>query len=449
MKCPNIIFLLTDNQRYNLMRCAGNPIIYTPHVDNLANQGMRFTNAFATTPICAASRASLLTGLYERRHQFTFNTPPLRSEFTDISYPTLLRSAGYYTGFIGKFGIESNSKLLVENKKETLGKMFDVFDNFEHWGPNGYLVKQEDGSMKHLTDVTADKVVSFLHGRKQGKPFCLSVSFNAPHAQDNVPQQYFWPSSVDHLYQEVTIPNPANSSPDFFANLPDFLQQSLGRERWFWRFDGVEKFQQMMKGLYRMVSGVDTAIGRIRKEIKQLGLEDNTIIIFMSDHGMFYGERGLSDCWLLYEDCIRVPLIIFDPRLEETTNYGTLIEQMALNLDIAPTILELAGLDAPKVTQGCSLVPLLTDCSPQTWRTDFCCEHLFDHPKIPKSEGIRTERWKYIQYFEQQPIYEELYDLKRDTQETTNLIDDIALVEETKHLRKRFSQLRQEAEGIQ
>ena len=311
------------------------------------------------------------------------------------------------------------------------------------------MVKQADGSIKHLTDVTADKVVGFLHGRKQGKPFCLSVSFNAPHAQDNVPQQYFWPSSVDHLYREVTIPNPANSSPDFFANLPDFLQQSLGRERWFWRFDGVEKFQQMMKGLYRMVSGVDTAIGRIRKEIKQLGLEDNTIIIFMSDHGMFYGERGLSDCWLLYEDCIRVPLIIFDPRSEETTNYATLIEQMVLNLDIAPTILELAGLDVPKVTQGCSLVPLLTDCRPQTWRTDFCCEHLFDHPKIPKSEGIRTEHWKYIQYFEQQPIYEELYDLKRDTQETTNLIDDIALVEETKHLRKRFSQLRQGAEGIQ
>ena len=177
MKCPNIIFLLTDNQRYNLMRCVGNPIIYTPHMDNLANQGVRFTNAFTTTPICAASRASLLTGLYERRHQFTFNTPPLRSEFTDISYPTLLRSAGYYTGFIGKFGIESNGKLLVENKKEALGKMFDVFDNFEHWGPNGYLVKQEDGSMKHLTDVTADKVVSFLHGRKQGKPYLPICQF--------------------------------------------------------------------------------------------------------------------------------------------------------------------------------------------------------------------------------------------------------------------------------
>ena len=196
-----------------------------------------------------------------------------------------------------------------------------------------------------------------------------------------------------------------------------------------------------------MVSGVDTAIGRIRKEIKQLGLEDNTIIIFMSDHGMFYGERGLSDCWLLYEDCIRVPLIIFDPRSEETTNYATLIEQMVLNLDIAPTILELAGLNVPKVTQGCSLVPLLTDCRPQMWRTDFCCEHLFDHPKIPKSEGIRTEHWKYIQYFEQQPIYEELYDLKTDPLERINLTNNIEFADQLTQLRKRCSQLRQKLKG--
>ena len=448
MKRPNIIFLLTDNQRCDLMKCAGNPILYTPNMDNLANQGVRFTNAFATTPICAASRASLLTGLYERRHQFTFNTPPLRSELTNISYPALLRLAGFYTGFICKFGIESNGELLVEDEKEALGKMFDVFDNFEHWGSNGYLVEQTNGSMKHLTDVIAEKAVDFLRGCKRNQPFCLSVSFNAPHAQDNAPQQYFWPSDVDHLYQKVTIPDPVNSDPDFFANLPDFLQQSLGRERWYWRFDTTEKFQRMMKGLYRMVSGVDTAIGRIQKEINQLGLEDNTIIIFMSDHGMFYGERGLSDCWLLYEDSIRVPLIIFDPRLEGTMSCGTTIEWMVLNLDIAPTILELAGLDIPWGTQGCSLVPLLADRLPKTWRTNFFREHLFDHPKIHKSEGVRTKRWKYIRYFEQQPIYEELYDLKTDPLERINLTNNIEFADQLTQLRKRCSQLRQKAEGV-
>ena len=128
---PNILFILTDNQRADLLGCAGNPIIQTPHLDLLAQRGVRFANAFATTPICAASRASILTGLYERRHQFTFLTPPMRTQFTDISYPALLKAAGYRTGFIGKFGIESHGKLLLENEEVTLKKMFD---NFEHWG---------------------------------------------------------------------------------------------------------------------------------------------------------------------------------------------------------------------------------------------------------------------------------------------------------------------------
>ena len=166
----------------------------------------------------------------------------------------------------------------------------------------------------------------------------------------------------------------------------------------------------------------------------------------MSDHGMFYGERGLSDCWLLYEDPICVPLIIFDPRLEGTVRRGTTIEQMALNLDIAPTILELVGLDIPPEMQGCSVVPLLANHCPKTWQTDFFCEHLFDHPKIPKSEGGRTERWKYMRYFEQQPIYEELYDLKTDPLETTNLANNTEFADQLAQLRKRCGQLRQEAE---
>ena len=173
------------------MRCASNPIVYTPNIDNLATRGVRFLNAFATTPICAASRASLLTGLYERSHQFTFNTPLLRSELMDISYPSLLRLASFHTGFIGKFGVESNGKLLVENEKQVLGKMFGVFVNFEHWGPNGYLVEQADGSMKHLTDVTAEKVIDFLRGCNQSQPFCLSVSFNTPHASGRCPSAIF------------------------------------------------------------------------------------------------------------------------------------------------------------------------------------------------------------------------------------------------------------------
>lgn len=426
-----------------MMGCAGNPIIHTPNMDKLADSGVRFTNAFVTTPICAASRASILTGLYRRKHKFTFKTPPLRTEFTGISYPALLRAAGYRTGFIGKFGIESNGQLLVENEKVVLEEMFDLFDNFEHWGPGGYLETQPDGSVKHLTDVTGEKTINFLRECKTDQPFCLSVSFNAPHAQDNTPQQYFWPESVDHSYQDAMIPEPENSDPAFFEAQPEFLKKSLSRERWYWRFDTPEKFQRMMKGVYRMVSGVDVVIGGILEEIEKLGMDDNTIIIFMSDNGMFFGERGFSDCWLMHEESIRVPLIVFDPRADKRVQ-GITPEQMALNVDIAPTILELAGLEVPQEMQGRSLIPLLNGQKTE-WRTDFFCEHLFEHPKIPKSEGVRTEHWKYIRYFEQRPIYEELYDLENDPHEARNLVGNPRYVKELDQLRKRCDKVLQRA----
>jgi arylsulfatase A-like enzyme len=257
---PNILFLLTDNQPWHALGCAGNAIIHTPNMDRLAMDGVRFANAFVTTPICAASRASILIGLHERRHDFTFLKPPLRTEFTGMSCPTVLRASGYRTGFIGKLGIESNGRLLVENEAETLAAMFDHFDNFEHWGvsgPDGYFVEQPDGTRKHLSDITSEKALRFLrdhHDRHRDQPFCLSISFNAPHAQDNDPQQYIWPPGVDHLYEDVTVAAPELADPKYFEALPDFLQSSEGRRRWTKRFDTPRKFQRMMKGMYRMVA---------------------------------------------------------------------------------------------------------------------------------------------------------------------------------------------------
>ena len=441
---PNILFLLTDNQRWNMMGGAGNPIIQTPNMDKLAAAGVRFGRSFVTTPICAAGRASILTGLYRRRHQFTFLEPPLRSEFTDISYPRMLRDAGYRTGYIGKFGIESHGKLLLEKEQQTLKKMFDHFDNFEHWGvsgPDGYFARQPDGSLKHLTNITGTKAIEFLRAYGSDQPFCLTVSFNAPHAQDNDPRQYIWPEELDHLYQAATIPVPPTADPVFFAALPDFIKSSEGRIRWAKRFDTPEKFQRMMKGMYRMVSGVDRSIGRILEEMKRQEIDKNTVIIFMSDNGMLFGERGLSDCWLMYEDSIRVPLVVFDPRAQEGLR-GITVEQMALNIDIAPTILELAGLEPPVQMQGRSLVPLLRGESPD-WRKDFLFEHFFQTPeiRIPPSEGVRTERWKYIRYLEQQPVHEELYDLHNDKLETRNLADEPRFAKQLNELRKRCDQL--------
>ena len=442
---PNILILLTDNQRADLLGCAGNPIIQTPTLDSLASRGVRFTNAFATTPICAASRASYLTGLYERRHHFTFLTPPIRAEFTDISYPALLKSAGYHTGFIGKFGDASNGIEPSLEDKGGIEKMFDHFDNFEHWTEDGYEIPQADGTIRHLTDIMGDKVVDFIdhhHRERTGRPFCLSVSFNAPHAQDGDSRHYIWPESENRLYVNNIMPEPVNSEPAFFDALPQFLKESESRVRWRTRFDTPENFQRNIKGLYRMVSGIDRNVGRITEALQRCALSDNTVIIYASDHGMYYGERGLCDCWQLNEESIRIPLIVFDPRNETT---GSVKDEMVLNIDVAPTILDLAGLPIPSIVQGSSLLPL-NDGSSDGWRTEFFCEHLFDRWDIPKSEGFRTKRWKYIRYFEQDPVYEEMYDLEEDPCESHNLAGDLGRAEQLAEMRLRCVRLRVKAE---
>ena len=304
-KKPNIVFILTDDQRWNMMACAGDPIIHTPNMDALAKEGVRFPNMFVTTAICAASRASILTGLYERTHRYTFNTKPIRDEHIAISYPVLLRKAGYRTGFVGKFGVG------VEK-----GATLRMFDSFVPLTRTPYWKKQKDGSMKHLTDIEGEKAIAFLDTVKPGQPFCLSVSFNAPHAEDNDPKQYYWQKEVDDLYKDAKFPIPKTMTDDFFNALPDFLKNSESRVRFKWRFDEPKKYQVMVRGYYRMISGVDLVIGRIREALKKRGLADNTVIIFTSDNGYFLGERGFADKWYIYEHSIRVPLLVFDPRAE-------------------------------------------------------------------------------------------------------------------------------------
>ena len=235
---------------------------------------------------------------------------------------------------------------MIEEEESSLAAMFDHFDQFEHWGrsgPRGYFVKREDGTRRHLTEVTGDKAAAFLKSCRPEEPFCLTLCFNAPHAQDDDPQQYFWPTRFDQLYRDATIPPPRNAEPAFFAAQPGFIRNSLGRERWRWRFDTPSKYQAMMKGMYRMVSGVDHVVGRVRSVLRDRGLHRNTVLVFTSDNGMFFGERGLSDCWLLYEECLRVPLLLYDPRRGVG---GVVREEMALNLDLAPTLLALAGMDS-------------------------------------------------------------------------------------------------------
>ena len=429
---PNIIFFITDDQRFDMMGNM-NPMLHTPHMDELAAEGVRFENAFVTTSICAASRASLLTGTVERTHQFTFNTPPLSRAMTDQSYATLLRAAGYRTGFIGKFGMVVDS-----------GAVEAMFDAYIPLNRNPYFKEQEDGPTRHLTDVTGDEAMAFLRANPADQPFMLSVSFNAPHAEDSDERQYLWPVAMDSLYTDAVIPDPPLSDPAFFDALPDFLKDpevNMNRFRWFWRFGTPEKAKQMTKGYFRMISGVDAAIGRIRDELGRLNLADNTLLILMGDNGYFLGERGYAGKWLPYEPSIRVPLLVYDPR-PGSAHAGLRPMAMALNIDIAPTLLDLAGVGVPETMQGRSLVPLLQGEEPEDWRTDFFVEHLMEHKQIVKHEGVRGQRYKYARYFELDPLYEELYDLEADPLETTNLAADPAHAEVLAMLRQRCDELR-------
>lgn len=400
---PNIIFILTDDQRWDMLGIAGNPIIATPNIDNIAKKGVRFTHTFVTTPICAASRASILTGLFERTHDFTFNKPPLKKAYIDISYPYLLKNAGYRTGFVGKFGVKLATSIdSIFSSKNVNG--------FPYW-------KEVGGKKKYLTDLQGDQAIQFIQGSDKQEPFCLSLSFSAPHADDDSKEQYFWPATLDSLYASVKMPIPATARKEFYDSLPDFLKGTMSRERWHWRFDTPEKFQQMVKGYYRMITAVDQTVGRITDELNKLGIADNTIIIFMGDNGYYLGDRGYADKWLMHDVSIRVPLIIYDPRESATTK--KVFDQMVLNIDVAPTILSLAGIPIPKQMHGKSLLPLINGAVKKWYDTIFC-EHLMIEPKIPNSECIRTKQWKFIRY-PHHPEYIELYNLIMDPLEEHNL----------------------------
>ncbi|MBN2594754.1 MAG: sulfatase [Sedimentisphaerales bacterium] len=432
-KPPNIIFLLTDDQRWDTMGCAGNPIIQTPNMDAMANDGVRFTNAFVTTSICASSRASIFSGQWTSRHGIRDFVAHFSSDALAQTYPMLLRGAGYRIGFIGKYGVGTQNDLPV--------------DGYDYWrgfpGQGKYEHKDQDGNYKHLTQIMGEQAVEFLHGCSKDQPSCLSISFKAPHCQDGDPRQFIYDRAYKDLYKDTIIPVPEKADPHYFEALPEFLRTSEARRRWEIRFSTPEKFQESVKSYYRLIYGVDVVIGRIREQLKQQGFDDNTVLMLIGDNGFYLGEYGLAGKWFPHEESIRVPLVVYDPRAGKKL-HGRVLEQVALNVDIAPTILELAGIKPPKLMQGRSLVPLLQGKKPN-WRTEFFYEHPFEHKTIAKTVGLRTPDYMYARYTDYD--YEELYDLKLDPDETINLAKDEKYKKTLESLQKHCNEHAQKAKG--
>ena len=411
---PNIIFFFTDDQRNDTLGVEGHPIVKTPTIDRLANEGVRFTNMFVSHSICWVSRTTILSGLTARSFGLPDRPDAARPETVDVLFSDLLMDAGYRTGFFGKW----HAKMPNGYKPE------DHFDEYERIFRKPFFKEQPDGSKRHTTELIADRGISFLESQPKGQPFCLNLWFNVAHAEDGDKRpgigHFPWPKAVDGMYEDQQMPEPRLNDPAIYESQPDFLKESINRARFFWRWDTPEKYQINMRAYYRMLSGLDGAIARVLKALEEQGLAENTIIVYSADNGYYMGDRGFAGKWSHYEQSLRVPLIIYDPRNKKSA--GRVVDDLAMNLDLPVTFLSWAGVDVPAHYQGLDLAPIVRGEEPKQWRTDMFHEHVGLRPHI-SWEGVRNKRYKYARYFDQEN-YEFLHDLARDPDELENLAGD-------------------------
>jgi arylsulfatase A-like enzyme len=429
----NIVLLYADDLRHDTLGCAGNPVVKTPAVDALARDGVRFTRNGVTTAICGVSRASMLTGQWMSRHgnrAFDMFATPWSETF-----PAQLHAHGYWVGHVGKW---HNGRFPAQEYDSPP----DMLASGAHW------IAGPDGTRIHVTEKNERDAVEFLRTRPREKPFCLTVAFFAPHAVDGDPKQYLPQPASMELYRDATAPVPRTATEAAFRALPPFLanDRNEGRNRWKWRFDTPERYQEYMKNYFRLVTEVDAACGRIIDELRREGVLDRTLVIFTADNGYFHGEHGLADKWYPFEESIRVPLVVWDPRMPAARG-GTTDDALTLNVDLAPTILAAAGVAAPKGMQGRDLAPLYLADAHGAWRTDFFYEHPTIQSKdfIPASEALVTRGWKYIVW----PEFgtEQLFDLAHDPLEERDLASDPASRGRLEAMRERFAALRRDAAG--
>jgi len=430
---PNVVFLFADDQTTSTLGCYGNKVVQTPNIDGLAARGVRFANAFVCQPICWVSRTTILTGLTGRSYGAPGNPEQTRPEAAATLYPDHLRTAGYRTGFYGKW----HAKMPAGYRAE------DHFDAFETITRNPYYKKQADGTLRHETELIVDRGIEFLKSQPKDQPFALNLWFNACHAEDSDRRPgigiYPWPRSVDGLYDDIVIAPPRLGDPAIFEALPDFLKTSLSRERYFWSLNTPDKCQLNARAYYRMTSGIDREIGRFLKALDEAGLTGNTIVVYSADNGYHFGNRGLSGKWSHFEESIRVPLIVADPRVP-AEKQGRVSDALAMNLDLPSTFLDWAGAPIPATYQGRSLAPLVNGATLADWRTETFHEHFAVRESIPAHEGIRTARFKYARYFDH-GNFEFLHDLQADPDELVNLATDPAHAETLKGMRERTTEV--------
>ena len=475
---PNILFIMSDDHAAQAMSCYGSRINTTPHLDRLAREGIRFENCFCTNSICGPSRAVILTGKYSHLNGFARNGD--RFDGRQQTVAKLLQKAGYQTAMIGKWHLGSEPR------------------GFDYWnilpGQGAYYQPDliEMGKKKryqgYVTDIITDETIAFLKRRDAGKPFFLMCHHKAPHRN--------WMPGPEYLtkYDDVTLPEPETLFDDYAGrgtaakmqemtiarhmydvydlkldpqgdedSLPRWLRDYLGRltdeqrDRWHAAYGPKNKafreaklegkglvrwkYQRYIKDYLRCIASVDDNVGRLLDYLDRAGLAENTIVVYTSDQGFYLGEHGWFDKRFMYEESLRMPLVIRWPKRIKPESVS---DRLVMNLDFAETFLDAAGESIPEDMQGRSFVPLLEGNAPGDWR-DAVYYRYYEYPAVHmvnKHYGVRTQRYKLI-YFHELDEWE-LYDLKKDPHELQNVYAELAYAEVVERLKGKLTELREQ-----
>lgn len=500
---PNIIFLLTDDQRWDSVGFMGEKIGQTPNLDKLAADGVTFNQAYVTSAICTPSRACYMLGQFERKHGINFNSgTSMSAEAWAKSYPVLLRNAGYFTGYVGKnhlpIGDQGYRTGLVDRSFDYwyAGHHHisfypkDFHEIFDNSAADTQAEIITEGALAFLdpnsNEAFMGNAINFLEKRTDAKPFMLSICMNLPHGFSM--ERMKMKSTDDELYrtayrdqqESMPMPNFWVSGDDLKENkLPeDVLLQDLRQGGYNWVADEAQTRERMVR-VMQAVTGIDRLVGNLRAKLEEMGMADNTVIIYSSDHGLFNGEHGLGGKSLCYETCMKVPMVVYDPREKG----GKRLDNLVQSIDVAPTILSLAGIEVPDSMQGKDMTPLLRGEKTE-WRDAAFGENLWSTIfGNPRCETVRTAEYRYIRYFKndnrakrertpqkewytvsdetandyaasitasikgEEPVYEELFHTLEDPYEAVNLVDDPKYATMLHQMRATCNQLVAEAKG--
>ncbi len=441
---PNIIFILADDHTYNAAGFNGSEIVKTPNLDKLANNGIVFDNYYNTTAICLASRAQIMTGMMEYQTGCNFMHGSLTQDQFQKSYPVLMRNAGYEVSFAGKFGYPVTPEISKDSKHHTYDKL--PVAEFDEWrggtGQTDYdtkvneYIKEYATEHKHSTTAYGAWASDYIKKQvKSDKPFCMSISFKAPHIP-NTPDPQF-----DSVYEGVTFPYQENYGKE---NGEHLAEQARNGRQWLNLFKkyGYEpnKYQESVRKYYQLIYGVDYAVGMIMETLKATGLDKNTVIIYTSDNGYYLGSHGFGGKVLPYEEGVKAPFIYFDPR---SKNMGKQLRSRSLagNIDVAPTILALANQTIPENMSGKSILPIINN--PKNAIREYLPVVNMWGTAPTQILSIQTEDFKYLYWpYEghNMKATEELFDKKNDVLEMKNLAADSSHKKELEKLRKFYDE---------